>query len=66
MQDANKREPNGTTPDSDATSKQTLEDVEESEKSSGSKSGSDSGESDVPSPDGAHDNSPKPDDAGPM
>jgi hypothetical protein len=65
MQDSNKREPKGTAPDTDATSEETLEDVEESEKKTGT-SGAESGESDVPSPDGAHDDSPKPDDAGPM
>ncbi len=65
MQDSHKREPNGT-PGSDATSKETLKDVEDSKKKTGT-SGNESGESEVPSPDGAHDaGRDKPDDAGPM
>ena len=74
MQESNEREPSrGNNSESDAatadeaTSKDTLKDVEESEKSSDSTSGGDSGESDLPSPDGMGEElRDQPDDAGPM
>ncbi|MEO7970608.1 MAG: hypothetical protein ABI698_04860 [bacterium] len=49
----------------DATSKETLEDIEDNEKSSSAKQGAGQ-ESGVPSPDGAFDESGEARDAGPM
>lgn len=54
-------------PDSDATSKETLADLEKSEKSSDAKSERATGESQMPSPDGILDETrDKDNDAGPM
>jgi hypothetical protein len=64
MQDSNARKPDEPISGSDATSKETLEDLEESEQDSESKDAP--SESDVPSPDGVDDESRKADDAGPM
>lgn len=53
--------------DSDATSKETLADVEKNEQSSNSGTEGTARESEVPSPDGGDDEIPnKTDDAGPM
>ena len=53
--------------DADATSKETLDDVEDSEESSHSQAKDEPGKSDVPWPDGGHDKSrDQADDAGPM
>jgi hypothetical protein len=51
--------------EADATSKETLEDIEENEKSSVGKQGGGK-ESGVPSPDGGFDERKETDDAGPM
>ncbi len=53
---------------SEATSKETLEDLEESEKMSDSDSDADheSRSAELPAPDGTPDENRKPDDAGPM
>jgi hypothetical protein len=64
MQDSKKQRPDTAAVDSDATSQETLEDLEESEQDSESKDAP--SESDVPSPDGVDDESRKADDAGPM
>jgi hypothetical protein len=52
-------------PDSDATSKEMLKDLEDNEKSSTGKQ-DERKESSVPSPDGSVDDKKEPDDAGPM
>jgi len=65
MQDSNTQRPNAPASDSDATSKETLEDLEESEQDPEPQDASN--ESQLPSPDGANDETPnKADDAGPM
>lgn len=65
MQDSNVRRPNEPASDSDATSKETLEDLESSEQDTESNDAP--SESDVPSPDGVNDETPnKQDHAGPM
>lgn len=67
MQDSKKRGPDNEVIDSDATSKETLADLEKNEESSKSESHGTDRESEVPSPDGALDEvSKKTDDAGPM
>ena len=63
MQERRTPEPNR--PDSDATSDETLADVEKNEKVNDSRTGS-SSNSDVPSPDGAVDEPDAANDAGPM
>jgi hypothetical protein len=64
MQDSNAQRPGGPS-DSDATSKETLENLDKSEQDSGAKDASD--DSRLPAPDGVDDAVPdKPDDAGPM
>ena len=66
MQDSKKQRPHSGVVDSDATSKETLADVEENEQSSNSGSERTARESEVPSPDGGDDEIPnKTDDAGP-
>ena len=50
----------------DATSKETLEDLEKNEKVSDSRSEHESDNSETPSPDGTNDERREPDDAGPM
>lgn len=50
----------------DATSKETLEDLEKNEKVSDSGAGHESDNSETPSPDGTNDERREPDDAGPM
>jgi len=62
MQDS---KPDAGARESDATSKETLKDVEANEKSSPSKP-SDAAQSNGPSPDGAFDDTKKSNDAGPM
>ena len=67
MQDSQKQRPDTGVVDSDATSKETLADLEKNEKSSNSDSKGTARESEAPSPDGAVDELPnKSDDAGPM
>lgn len=65
MQDSNARRPDDPRPDSDATSKKTLADLESSEKISDSSSESESDYSATPAPDGTGDESGR-DDAGPI
>jgi hypothetical protein len=65
MQDPNKRKPDGTGVDSDATSKDTLKDLED-EQITDFDTRDESGNTNPPAPDGTPDESPKPDDAGPM
>lgn len=65
MQESSGRKPETPEPESDATSKETVADLEDSEKSSVAKQGG-GNESDVPSPDGAFDESKENKDAGPM
>jgi hypothetical protein len=62
MQDIKARWPDDAIVDSDATSKETLEDLEQNEKSTDS----DSGKSPVPSPDGALHEPDEGKEAGPM
>ena len=65
MQDSSVRKPDEQPADADATSKETLEDLEDSEQDSEAKVERDN--SPVPSPDGAQPENRKPaDDAGPM
>ena len=61
MDEGNKKPTNVA---NEATSKETLEDIEDNEKSSAAKQ--DGNESDVPSPDGAFDESDESKDAGPI
>jgi hypothetical protein len=65
MQESSGRKTDIPEPESDATSKETVADLEDNEKSSAAKQGS-GNESDVPSPDGAFDESDESKDAGPM
>jgi hypothetical protein len=65
MQESSGRKTEAPETESDATSKETLEDIEDNEKSSSAKQGDDR-ESGVPSPDGAFDESGETNDAGPM
>jgi hypothetical protein len=62
MQEVKARWPDDAIIDSDATSKETLEDLEKNEK----KSDPESDESQTPSPDGVFDESDETKDAGPM
>ena len=64
MRDSDARKTDTET--SDATSKETLEDIQKGEKDSDSESKTAPGDDQVPSPDGVDDESRKPDDAGPM
>ena len=67
MEESHGRKPDTHRPESDATSKETLEDLEQSEKISDSKSERQSDDSEIPSPDGNPDESrSQSDDAGPM
>ena len=67
MQDSKNQRPNEGVVDSDATSKETLADLEKNEKSSDSKSEGAAGELQVPSPDGAENEVPNnSENAGPM
>jgi hypothetical protein len=67
MQDAHARKPDGPAPDSDATSNETLADLERSEQDSESESADATAEPQLPAPDGINDETPeKPDEAGPM
>ena len=67
MQDSQKQRPDTGVVDSDATSKETLEDLEKNEQSSDSESEAVAREPEVPSPDGSDDERPnKTNDAGPM
>lgn len=67
MQDSKKQRPDTGVVDADATSKETLADLEKNEQSSNSESEGTARESEVPSPDGSNDEPPnKIDDAGPM
>ena len=67
MQDSKKKGPDPGVVDSEATSKETLEDLEESEQSSDSQLKDESSKSPIISPDGTKDDtSDKTDDAGPM
>jgi hypothetical protein len=67
MQDSTKQRPDTGVVDSDATSKETLADLEKNKQSSNSESEETARESKVPSPDGGNDEQPnKIDDAGPM
>jgi hypothetical protein len=66
MQDRKTGRPDDRLIDVDATSKETLADVEESEKSSGSESEATARESDLPSPDGTLDQPDEIKDAGPV
>jgi len=66
MQDSKRQRPEGVV-DSDATSKETLEDLEENEQSSDSQLKDESSKSPLISPDGTEDDTgDKTDDAGPM
>jgi hypothetical protein len=65
MQDLKTRRPEEAVVDSDATSKETLEDLKKKVKISDSESAS-AGESQAPSPDGALDEANEIKDAGPM
>ena len=65
MQDRKTGRPNDRLIDSDATSKETVADLENSEESSPAKQGG-GNESDLPSPDGAFDESDESKDAEPM
>jgi len=58
------RKPGTPNQESDATSKETVADLEDNEKSSGARQGE--RETDVPSPDGSFDEKKETDDAGPM
>lgn len=67
MQDSKRVRPDEGVVDSDATSKETLADLEKNEKSANSDSGGTARESEVPSPDGGDDEAPnKTDEVGPM
>jgi hypothetical protein len=67
MQDSQKQRPDTGVVDSDATSKETLADLEKNEQGSESESDGTARESEAPSPDGGDDEVPKKtDDAGPM
>ena len=67
MQDSKKLRPDTGVVDSDATSKETLKDLEKNEQSSDSESEEAPGELQVPSPDGAENEVPNnSEDAGPM
>ena len=66
MQDSRKQRPDKAVVDSDATSKETLEDLEKKRQSSNSESEGTARESEVPSPDGALDGPDENKDAGPM
>ena len=67
MQDSKKQTPDTGVVDSDATSKETLADLEKNERGSNSESEETARESEVPAPDGSNDEPPnKIDDAGPM
>ena len=66
MQDSKKQTPDTGLVDSDATSKETLEDLEQNEQSSNSESAGTARESEVPSPDGALDGRDEIKDAGPV
>ena len=67
MQDSKKQTPDTGVVDSDATSKETLEDLEENEQRSDSQPKDESSNSPLISPDGIEDDTgDKPDDAGPM
>ena len=67
MRDTKRQRRDERVVDSDATSKETLADLEKNEKSSNSDSGGTARESEVPSPDGGDDEAPnKTDEVGPM
>jgi hypothetical protein len=66
MQDSKKQRPDSGVVDSDATSKETVADLDKNEQGSNSESESTPGKSEVPSPDGADVVPNKTDDAGPM
>lgn len=67
MQDTKRQRPDTGVVDSDATSKETLADLEKHEKSSGSESEEAADDLQVPSPDGAENEVPNnSEDAGPM
>ena len=67
MQDSKRQRSDAGVIDSDATSKETLADLEKNEKSSDSESEEAAGELQVPSPDGAENEVPNnSEDAGPM
>jgi hypothetical protein len=67
MRDSTRQRPDTGVVDSDATSKDTLADLEKNEQSSNSESEETARESEVPAPDGSNDEPPnKIDDAGPM
>ena len=67
MQDSKTQRPDSGVVDTDATSKETLADLERNEKDSHSESEGTGREAETPSPDGAMDETPnKTDDAGPM
>ena len=67
MQDSKRQRSDGGMIDADATSKETLEDLEENEQSSDSQPPDESSKSPLISPDGTEDDTgDKKDDAGPM
>ena len=67
MQDSKRQRPDEGVIGADATSKETLEDLEENEQSSDSQPKDESGKSPLISPDGTEDDTgDKTDDAGPM
>jgi hypothetical protein len=66
MQDSTPRKPDGPAPDADATSRETLKDLQDEQKDSGSGSNDSDDESELPSPDGAEDERDEMKDAGPM
>jgi len=67
MQDSKRQRPDEAAIDADATSKETLEDLEENEQSSDSQPKDESSKSPLISPDGSEaDTGDKTDDAGPM
>ena len=66
MQDSKNQRPDEGVVDSDATSKETLADLEKNEQSSDSESEETARESEVPSPDGALDERDEIKDAGPV
>ena len=67
MQDSKKQSPDTGVVDSDATSKETLADLEKNERGSNSDSEETARESEVPSPDGAENEVPNnSENAGPM
>ena len=65
MQESSGRKNDIPDPESDATSKETVADLEDNEESSAVEPGN-ANEADVPSPDGAFDGSDESKDAGPM